>query len=351
MSGTGDDRTAGARDRAAQDDAAAPKDEAATHEAAPRHEAATAVAPIDQRAVRDALREAGLRARHSLSQNFLVDVDVLDAILTEARPGPGRHVLEIGPGLGVLTTALLEAGGAVTAVELDEGLARRLRRDHQRALAIGQRDPHAAGGLRLVVGDALDQDLQALAPTPYDAVANLPYHITSPVLHRLLGGAMRPQRLVLMVQREVAERIAAPPGEMSYLSVFVQYHARIRIARIVGPEAFEPRPAVDSAVVVLETTGIDRSLDAAAEDDLWRLVQTAFRERRKMLRNVLLRQLPVGADQLTDALAIAGIDGQRRPQTLSVDEWIALLGALRETGFLMPGATQERETGTEGQSG
>jgi 16S rRNA (adenine1518-N6/adenine1519-N6)-dimethyltransferase len=297
---------------------------------------APALAPIDPRSVRDALREAGLRARHSLSQNFLVDVDVLDAILAEARPAPGSRILEIGPGLGVLTAALLEAGAAVTAVELDDGLARRLRRDHERALVVGARDPDAPGGLRLIVDDALAVELQEVVRPPYDVVANLPYHITSPILHRLLGGPARPERLVLMVQREVAERIAALPGAMSYLSVFAQYHARIRIARIVGPGAFEPPPAVESAVLVLDTAGIDRPLDPDAEDDLWRLVQTGFRERRKMLRNVLQRQLPVDADRLSTALDAAGIDGQRRPQTLSVEEWIELLGALRRAGFRMP---------------
>ena len=106
--------------------------------------------------------------------------------------------------------------------------------------------------LRIVEGDALDQDLVHLVPTPYDVVANLPYHITSPIMHRLLGGAPRAERLVLMVQREVAERVAADPGAMSYLSVFVQYHAKAHVAFRVPREAFEPAPKVESAVLVLE---------------------------------------------------------------------------------------------------
>ena len=163
---------------------------------------------------------AGLRARHALSQNFLADPDVLEAILAEADPPPGRRVLEIGPGLGLLTGGLLAAGAEVTAVELDRGLAAFLR----------ERFDGRRRSLRLIEGDALDQDLVQLVEPPYDVVANLPYHITSPILHALLGAPPRPERLVLMVQREVAERIAAPPGKMSYLSVFVQYHARVRIA-------------------------------------------------------------------------------------------------------------------------
>ncbi|HEY4633654.1 MAG TPA: 16S rRNA (adenine(1518)-N(6)/adenine(1519)-N(6))-dimethyltransferase RsmA, partial [Candidatus Limnocylindrales bacterium] len=244
-------------------------------------------AHLDTADVRATLRAAGLRARHALSQNFLADTDVLDAILAEASPGPGSRVLEIGPGLGLLTGGLLAAGSAVTAVELDRGLAAFLRERFAAEVD--------AGSLRLIEGDALDQDLVGLVPPPYDVVANLPYHITSPILHALLGRTPRPRRLVLMVQREVAERIAAPPGKMSYLSVFVQYHARVRVALRVPREAFEPEPAVESAVIVAEPYPLDDRLGPDEEDGLWRLVQAAFRERRKMLHNVLARQLPVDA--------------------------------------------------------
>ncbi len=163
-------------------------------------------------------------------------------------------------------------------------------------------------------------------------VANLPYHITSPILHALLGAPPRPARLVLMVQREVAERIAAPPGKMSYLSVFVQYHARVRIAFLVPAAAFEPEPAVESAVIVVEPYDADDRLDPVAEDELWRLVQAAFRERRKMIHNVLSRQLPLDAGRVTGALETAGIDPDRRPQTLAVGEWLALHDALGPIG-------------------
>jgi 16S rRNA (adenine1518-N6/adenine1519-N6)-dimethyltransferase len=233
-------------------------------------------------------------------------------------------VIEIGPGLGFLTSGLIEAGASVTAVELDRGLAGFLR------------DRFAAeiedGRLRLIEGDALDQELNSLETPPYDVVANLPYHITSPILHALLGAPPRPERLVLMVQREVAERIAAPPGKMSYLSVFVQYHARVRVAFRVPGAAFEPEPAVESAVIVVEPYAADDRLDASTEDELWRLVQAAFRERRKMIHNVLLRQLPVDAGRVTEALAAAHIDPDRRPQTLAVGEWLALREALGPIG-------------------
>ena len=284
-------------------------------------------ARLDPLAVRRLLRDEGLRARHSLSQNFLADPDVLEAILAEAGARPGDRVLEIGPGLGVLTGALLEGGATVIAVELDQRLASLLRD------RLG--DAVAAGELRLVEGDALDQDLPGLVEPPYLVVANLPYHITSPILHRLLERSPRPERLVLMVQWEVAERIAAPPGRMSYLSVFVQHHAEVRIARKVPAEAFEPAPAVDSAVIVLtprrpgSAAPIDDPAVRADEDELWALVQAGFRERRKMLRNVLVRQLGHAAPRIENALAAAGIAADRRPQTLSVADWKALREALR----------------------
>jgi 16S rRNA (adenine1518-N6/adenine1519-N6)-dimethyltransferase len=295
---------------------------------------------LDPAAVRRTLRDAGLRARHALSQNFLADVDVLEAILAEADPRPGQRILEIGPGLGLLTAGLLDAGAEVTAVELDRGLAAFLRERFE--------EPIEAGRLRLVEGDALDQELTRLVEPPFEVVANLPYHITSPILHRLLGETPRPERLVLMVQREVAERIAAPPGGMSYLSVFVQYHAKVRIAFEVPPEAFEPEPAVRSAVIVVEPyPADDRLSNADAEDALWRLVQASFRERRKMLHNVLSRQLPVDPATVSAALEAAGIAPDRRPQTVAVGEWLKLLEAF---GDIAPDSRGRKTSDAPGET-
>jgi 16S rRNA (adenine1518-N6/adenine1519-N6)-dimethyltransferase len=293
-------------------------------------------ARVDPETVRATLRAAGLRARHRLSQNFLADTDVLDAILAEADPAPGRRILEIGPGLGLLTGALLGSGAEVTAVELDRGLAAFLRERFD-----------GIDTLRLIEGDALDQDLVGLLAPPYDVVANLPYHITSPILHALLGTPPRPERLVLMVQREVAERIAAPPGKMSYLSVFVQYHARVRIAVHVPAAAFEPEPAVESAVIVVEPYEADDRLDPDTEDELWRLVMAGFRERRKMIHNVLSRQLPVDAGRVEAALAAVDIAPDRRPQTLAVGEWLALREALTPIG---PDGRGKRGSGPQGST-
>jgi 16S rRNA (adenine1518-N6/adenine1519-N6)-dimethyltransferase len=268
------------------------------------------------------LRRHGLAARRSLSQNHLIDARVVEDIVALAEPLPGRRVLEIGPGLGILTGALLERAADVTAVELDSRLAGHLRARFAEL---------EHGSLQLLEGDVLDLPVSELVSGPYELVANLPYHITSPVLHHVLGNEPRPERFVLMLQREVAERIAAPPGALSYLSVFVQYHATVRVARIVPAAAFEPAPDIQSAVLVGETR--TRRLSPAAEEELWRLVQAGFRERRKMLHNVLPRQLPqVGGERFDRALTEAGIARDRRPQTLSVEDWLALQAALGSLG-------------------
>jgi 16S rRNA (adenine1518-N6/adenine1519-N6)-dimethyltransferase len=299
---------------------------------------------LDPLAVRRQLRGEGLRAQHSMSQNFLADPDVLQAILDLAAPEPGDRILEVGPGLGILTGGLLDGGAEVTAVELDRRLADRLTRVHE--------GPIAAGALHLVQGDILDQNISTLIASPFEVVANVPYHITSPILHRLLGTAPRPRRLILMVQKEVAERISAAPGSMSYLSIFVQYHATVRIAFEVPRDAFEPAPEVGSAVVVIEPRdpmGERPRLSPTDEDDLWRVVQAGFRERRKMLHNVLSRQLPFSGAEVGRALAACGIEGERRPQTLAVDDWLAIRGAL---GPLPPmGAAASDARGPEAAGG
>ena len=293
--------------------------------------------PLDPRhlgpeSLRRYLAANGLRPERRYSQNFLVDGEVLEAIVEAAALEPGdegrggdgrRQVLEIGPGIGILTGALLEAGAAVVAVEVDPRMVEHLRRRFAGAIAEGR--------LRLVHDDILQRAVGDVVSHDWDLVANLPYHITSPILHHVLGDEPRPRRFVLMLQREVAERIAAPPGGMSYLSVFVQYHARVSVLRVVPAAAFEPAPEVDSAVLVGVTR--PRRLDAPGEEGLWRLVQAGFRERRKMLHNVLPRQLPwLGRERIATALATCGIAPDRRPQTVSVEEWLALAAALGPLG-------------------
>jgi 16S rRNA (adenine1518-N6/adenine1519-N6)-dimethyltransferase len=301
--------------------------------AAPRGDALDA-RHLGPESLRRYLAANGLRPNRRFSQNFLADGEVLEAIVAaaelpalDANASDGRRqVLEIGPGIGILTGALLAAGAQVVAVEVDPRMVEHLRRRFASAIIEDR--------LRLIHDDILERAVTDLVGPSWDLVANLPYHITSPILHHILADEPRPGRFVLMLQREVAERIASPPGGMSYLSVFVQYHAEVAISRVVPAGAFEPAPEVDSAVLVGRTG--PRRLDADDEEALWRLVQAGFRERRKMLHNVLPRQLPwLGRDRIEAALVACGVALDARPQTLSVEQWLALSAAI---GPLEPAA-------------
>ena len=260
-----------------------------------------------------------LQPRRSLSQNFLTDAGALDAIVDAAELSPGDRVVEVGPGLGVLTRRLLKAGAAVVAVELDPRLAGWLRRE------LGE-----VPGFSLVEGDALTFDPAGAFPgEPFKVVANIPYHITSPLLHAFLEGERPPQLVVLLVQAEVAERVAAPPGQMSYLSVFAQNVAEVEIVARVPSDAFEPAPSVDSAVLRLR-----RRVDAVVppgpgREPFYRLVQAGFRQRRKQLHNALGRELQIDRDTLNAAFDACGLVPEQRAQTLEVAQWACLLDQLR----------------------
>lgn len=259
-----------------------------------------------------------LRPRKSLSQNFLTDPTALDAIVDAAELSPGDRVVEIGPGLGVLTRRLLAAGASVLAVELDAHLADYLRREL-----------YAVAGFELIEADALSLHPREMFPGErFKVVANIPYHITSPLLHAFLEGERPPDLTVLLVQLEVAERVAAPPGQMSYLSVFAQNVASAEVVARVPADAFEPAPDVDSAVLRLRRRDEPVVPVGEGREPFYRIVQAGFRQRRKQVHNGLTRELPVDRDVVEAALAACGVDPERRPQTLSVDEWACLAADL-----------------------
>lgn len=268
--------------------------------------------------LRRLLSAEGLRPRRSLSQNFLTDAEALDAIVAAADLAPGDGVVEVGPGLGVLTRRLLAAGCRVLAVELDPRLAAYLRRELD-----------AVDGFELIEADALSLHARDLfAGEDFKLVANIPYHITSPLLHAFLEGERPPAISVLLVQAEVAERVAAPPGGMSYLSVFVQNVATAEIAARVPATAFEPAPDVDSAVLRLVRRPAPIVPPGVVREPFYRIVQAAFRQRRKQIHNALARELPIERAELEAVLTACRVDGERRPQTLSVDEWACLTARL-----------------------
>jgi 16S rRNA (adenine1518-N6/adenine1519-N6)-dimethyltransferase len=259
-----------------------------------------------------------LRPRKSLSQHFLTDPAALDAIVEAAELEPGDRVVEVGPGLGVLTRRLLSAGASVIAVELDARLAEWLRREL-----------YGVAGFELIEADALSIHPRDLFPDQaFKVVANIPYHITSPLLHAFLEGDRPPELMVVLVQLEVAERVAAAPGQMSYLSVFAQNVASVEVVARVPAASFEPPPEVDSAVLRLR-----RRLDPVVpvgdrREPFYRVVQAGFRQRRKQIHNGLSRELPVERETVTAALEGCGVDGERRPQTLTIDEWACLTTVL-----------------------
>jgi 16S rRNA (adenine1518-N6/adenine1519-N6)-dimethyltransferase len=276
------------------------------------------LAPPTPGQLRRLLAAEKLRPRRSLSQNFLTDGAALDAIVEAAALTRGDRVVEIGPGLGVLTRRLLAAGASVLAVELDPRLAAYLRRE------LG-----GVPGFELIEADALTLHPREVLPgEPFKLVANIPYHITSPLLHAFLEGERPPELTVLLVQREVAERVSAPPGRMSYLSVFVQNVSDASIVAVVPAGAFEPAPDVDSAILLLRRRATPEVPPGPAREPFYRVVQAGFRQRRKQIHNGLARELPIAGPMVLEALAACGVDGERRPQTLTLVEWACLAGHL-----------------------
>ncbi|MDQ7850958.1 MAG: 16S rRNA (adenine(1518)-N(6)/adenine(1519)-N(6))-dimethyltransferase RsmA [Armatimonadota bacterium] len=268
------------------------------------------------------LRAFAIRPRKRLGQHFLVSRRVLQRLLAEADLRPGELALEVGAGLGTLTVALAATGAAVVAVEVDERLIPVLR-----AATAG------CQAVRIVHGDimALDPVALTLGHPAVKLVANLPYQIASPLLVRCLETLPALTRAVVTVQAEVAERIQASPGSPAYgaLSVAVQFRARARRVLRVPPGAFLPPPQVHSAVLRLDVLPAPRVRvrDAAL---FFAVVRAAFGQRRKMLRRALAAAWPTAAAELPEICARAGIDPQRRGETLTLAEFAALTDALAE---------------------
>ena len=277
------------------------------------------LSPVD---VRSLLAEHGLHPSRALGQNFLVDPNTARRIARLAEVGPGNRVLEIGPGLGSLTLALAATGAEVHALELDRHLIPALES------VVGD-----VPGVRVEQGDALEYDFASGlgAGRPDDTgpddrswvcVSNLPYNIATTVVLRLLDEAPLIERLLVMVQREVGERLAAGPGSRVYgaVSVRVAYHAEARVVGVVPPTVFLPRPKVDSALV-----GIDRRPAPAVSiddpDAMFALVRAGFAQRRKMLRRSLRGVL---GDRVEAVLNGAGIDPALRAEALGIEAWAAL---------------------------
>ena len=269
------------------------------------------------------LAQHGISPKKSLGQNFLHDPNTLEKIVASAELSPTATVLEIGPGTGNLTEILASHAAHVIAVELDDRLVPLLR----------HRFEHPSN-VDVIHGDILAINLAdrlgtVANPTPYTVVANVPYYITSAILRHLFEQLPRPQRIVLTMQREVAERIVAEPGDMSLLAVSVQFYGQPQIVMRLSPAVFWPRPDVESAVVRIEVYDTP-PVDVSDERLFFRVVRAGFSQKRKQLRNALSNGLSIAKTQTGELLAQAEIDPQRRAETLNLAEWAALTRVVAE---------------------
>lgn len=267
-----------------------------------------------------------VRAKKSLGQNFLIDANIQRKIVDALDAGPGDEILEIGPGMGALTHHLAGAVRRLVAVELDDRLVEMLRAEFA-----------ATPGVEVVHADALTVDLAQLVPdvAALKVVGNIPYNITTPLIFWLLERPVRPERIVLMIQKEVADRIMAPPGGKEYgaLSVNVRAVAEVERLFVVGRNSFRPVPDVESAVIRI--TPIHPSpLTPEEAEALRTLTRTAFSWRRKQLQKTL-RSAPeygLSAEAVEGVERATGIEMTRRPESLSPEEFIRLSRALRGVG-------------------
>lgn len=275
---------------------------------------------------RELLEKYGFSFKKSLGQNFLIDPNILQRIVASAELSREHAVVEIGPGIGALTEVLCRTAGKVLAIEID-----------QRLLPILSESLASYDNVQVVHGDVLKLDLHQLLAEHFasynriSVVANLPYYVTSPILLKLFEERLPLERIVVMIQKEVAARVAAEPGSKDYgsLSVAVQFYAEAEVALTVPAGVFIPRPKVDSAVLKLTL----RDRPAVAVDDerlFFRVVRACFAQRRKTLYNNLLHNLlgKKNKERVLELLEEVGLDPQRRGETLTLAEFARLANAI-----------------------
>lgn len=270
------------------------------------------------------LQRLGLSPRKALGQHFLVSGGVVNAILKAVDLSEDDLVVEVGPGLGVVTRQLVPLVRRVIAVEMDRELAGALEREFE-----------GADGLEVVCADARELDVAGLVGgAEYKLVANLPYYAAMPILRRFLEAERPPVTAVVMVQREVARNMVAGPGHMSLVSVGVQLYGRPRIVRYVPPTAFYPRPKVTSAVVKIEVYP-GSALELEDREAFFRVVRAGFRAPRKQLRNSFAQGLAISTAESAGLLVAADIEPTSRPATLGLEQWGALYREVESRGVLL----------------
>ena len=286
----------------------------------------------DKNQLLDYLKLHGLWAKKGLSQNFLVDKGALEKIVEAAELKPDDFVVEIGPGLGVLTRELTDKAGEVVAVEMDEKLSE---------LLLEGKSPK----LKIICSDILKVNLDEIIGTrKYKVVANIPYHISSRILELFLSRENKPELVVLLVQKEVAERICAKPGEMSTLAVSVQLYGKPEIVDIVPANSFFPAPKVDSAILRIAIYNLQLSIfnklpianyqsEQKLEQAFFRCVHVGFSSKRKTLVNNLASGFHIDKKEAFDIIKSIGLRETARAQELSIEDWKKLTNKISQFTF------------------
>lgn len=258
--------------------------------------------------------DSDLVGRKSLGQHWLHDEASLNAIYSSINVNASDTILEIGPGLGSLTTKLVSHSKKVVAVELDEEIIEHLKKTLK------------ASNLEVIQGNILKFDLTTL-PKDFKVIANIPYYLTSNLLRTLCESTNPFSEAALLVQKEVAQRVAAEPGKMSLLSVSVQFYCNVQLGQVVASDKFTPPPKVDSQVLVL--TRREKPLfNGLDTKQFFRLVKAGFSQRRKTILNSLSGGLRIDRERASDIILKAGLDANTRPQTLSLEDWYELFQAI-----------------------
>jgi len=265
----------------------------------------------------DYLRANQIWAKRTMGQNFLVDEQALAQIVAAADIQPTDTIVEIGPGLGVLTSELSKRAGKVFAIEKDDKFADVLKTQYLNS------------NVEIVHQDALnfEPNTYGLIAESYKLVANIPYNITSLIIRKFLEEEDKPEMMILLVQKEVAERIIAEPGDMSLLAVSVQFYAKVEIVAIVPKESFFPTPKVDSAIIKLKVKSQKHKVQSR---EFFRIVKFGFAAKRKTLENNLSAGMHIKKDDARDIIKKAGFEAKIRAEDLSVEDWIRLFEIIKE---------------------
>jgi 16S rRNA (adenine1518-N6/adenine1519-N6)-dimethyltransferase len=289
--------------------------------------------------IRYLCQKYNIRPSRRRGQNFLIDKKVLEKIIQAANLSRSDLILEIGPGLGVLTKELARRVRKVIAVELDSRLVRVLKKEME-----------DYGNVEIIEGDILKlqitnskfqirnsrqiQNSKKWQATSYKLIANLPYQITSPVLHKFLTEEPKPYEMILMVQKEVAERIISKPGKMNLLSILVQFYAQPELITYVSKNSFWPRPKVDSALIKISLINgrffrrYSPEKKKFMEKEFFKIVRLGFKNRRKQLRNNLAASLKIEKEKLEKIFKVLNLPFSARAQELSLEKWVSLSNLL-----------------------